>query len=167
MQVVFVLNLSSAVHHEMGCGRYVPLFWQLHFRCWQKCDQIGRNFATLAKFQKSFAIFCTVFSIWQNIKPTLVDFLCFWANLLFLMSKYLVTLAGIYTAKLFKSISGSCLELQCDQIWQNFATLNNVKKLRPFSKGSFSILQFFLMIWKILNVIGQIFIAVNGQNLSK
>ena len=83
------------------------------------------------------------------------------------MSKYLVTLAGIYTAKLFKSISGSCLELQCDQIWQNFATLNNVKKLRPFSKGSFSILQFFLMIWKILNVIGQIFIAVNGQNLSK
>ena len=80
--------------------------------------------------------------LWQNFKSLLLFFARFLVfgkilNLLwliFLMSKYLVTLAGIYTAKLFKSISGSCLELQCDQIWQNFATLNTVKNLGHFQR---------------------------------
>ena len=45
-----------------------------------QCDQIGRNFATSAKLQKSLTIFASLFSIWQNIKHTLVNYLTFWAN---------------------------------------------------------------------------------------
>ena len=38
---------------------------------WKQCDQIWRNFAKVAKFYKSSAIFWRFFNIWQNCKPNL------------------------------------------------------------------------------------------------
>ena len=42
----------------------------------KQCDQIWRTLAALVKF---LAIFYGLCSIWQNCKPTLVNFLCYWA----------------------------------------------------------------------------------------
>ena len=40
-------------------------------------DQIGRNFATLCKTLSLWLFFASLFSTWQNIKPTLVIFYAF------------------------------------------------------------------------------------------
>ena len=54
---------------------------------------------------------------------------------------------------------------QCDQIWQNFATLANVNKYLA------NVWQFILfgkmlsIFWQICDIIGLIFIAANGQIL--
>ena len=49
--------------------------------CDIQCDQIWRNFATLAKSLKSWAILGDLFTIWQNFGPALASFVCHWANL--------------------------------------------------------------------------------------
>ena len=45
-----------------------------------QCNQIWRNFATLAKCSNSLAILEGIFSTRQNIEDTLVIFLYYWAN---------------------------------------------------------------------------------------
>ena len=55
---------------------------------------------------------------------------------------------------------------QCDQIWQNFATLAALKSfLGNFWYGLFCILQNCLHTLAIFYATGLIFIAVNGQRL--
>ena len=45
-----------------------------------QCDQIWRNFATLAKTLKSWAIFEGLFTIWENFGQTLANLVCHWAS---------------------------------------------------------------------------------------
>ena len=55
---------------------------------------------------------------------------------------------------------------QCDQTWQNFATLARFKKkIWTFFGGAFSIWQNLNLLWQILNTFGLIFIVVYGQTL--
>ena len=44
------------------------------------CDQIWRNFTTLAIFQKSWSILYRLFIVEQNFEPTLTNLLCYLAN---------------------------------------------------------------------------------------
>ena len=46
----------------------------------KQCDQIWRNFVTLAKIKKYLAIFKGLFGIWHSCEPTLGQFVLFWAN---------------------------------------------------------------------------------------
>ena len=46
----------------------------------RQCDQIWRNFGSVAKSSKSWSIIGGLFTIWQNFEPTLANFVYFWAN---------------------------------------------------------------------------------------
>ena len=50
----------------------------LHLR---QCDQIWRNFSTLANVKNSCQLFEALISIWKIFEPTLENSVCFWANL--------------------------------------------------------------------------------------
>ena len=64
---------------------------------WMQCYQIGWNFTTLAKFQKFLAIFASLFSIRQNIKPTLVIFNNFGQISSLTMAKYWIKYSHLVT----------------------------------------------------------------------
>ena len=56
---------------------------------------------------------------------------------------------------------------QCDQIWRNFATLANIQKaLGNFERRYLVFDKILSLLWP-KNHIGQIFIALKGQILSK
>ena len=55
-----------------------------------QCDQIGRNFATLATFLKSWANFVGSFSICQNCEHILAILLCYWAIFIVLNGQVLI-----------------------------------------------------------------------------
>ena len=42
-----------------------------------QCDQIWRNFATLAKFKNIWQLYKGLVSIWQTFEPTLENSVCF------------------------------------------------------------------------------------------
>ena len=54
---------------------------------------------------------------------------------------------------------------QCDQIWQNFATLAKIYKSVIFLTLYFLFGNILSLLWQICYIIGQIFIAANGQML--
>ena len=51
---------------------------------------------------------------------------------------------------------------QCDQIWQNFATLAKVNKLLAIFSDNFLFGKMLSILWHICDIIGQIFIVGNG-----
>ena len=68
-----------------------------------QCDQIGRNFATLAKKWKSLANVWIFISYLANVEPTLANLLHYWANFhccswpnIEIQSNHLVTLTMIH-----------------------------------------------------------------------
>ena len=77
----------------------------------QQCDQIWRNFTTLAKVNESLANFYGLFPIWQNAYPTLANLWHYWANFQFCKwpnidkwSNHLVTLCVDNILALIQSV---------------------------------------------------------------
>ena len=54
-------------------------------------------------------------------------------------------------------------QIQCDQIWRNFAILAKFWRTVAFAKGLCSIWQNYYLLWQIYCAIGPIFIVANGQ----
>ena len=79
-----VTLLSIATKVTLSARRTRKLFkkQENQYEKSEQCDQIWRNFATLAKFWKALAILKGLFGIWQTFVPNLVNLYCNWAKFL-------------------------------------------------------------------------------------
>ena len=105
-----MMNQENSTHSHAICSRLEKFnlsfrnFWttfvaftKTHVHNKVNKDQIGRNISILARFQKSLAIFVSLFCIWQNVKPTLVKFYALGKISFMTMANYWINNAAIWS----------------------------------------------------------------------